>query len=121
MYRRRDYLCRRARDVYLYTHFHLLRSTCIIRGQGYQADIAVDDITLRVGACPTDPCETTDHVCGVQCVAERYICDGTLDCQDYSDEVDCPCNSDQWQCGEFLAHDMYILYNTVEKLQVLVQ
>ena len=70
------------------------------RGSSFRGDIALDDVTLRRGACPELQCGAGEFSCANgHCIADVYRCDSSNDCQDYSDERDCNCTSAQWQCN----------------------
>ncbi|CAB4000024.1 MAM and LDL-receptor class A domain-containing 2 [Paramuricea clavata] len=94
-----------------------------VRGNGYQGDVAVDDISfgsdcqVSGGVIPTSEVPLTTkpptpkpNNCGAnqfgcwsngQCIASSKVCDFTLDCPDNSDERFCPptCDFEWGRCG----------------------
>ena len=52
--------------------------------------------TIPITPCPGFTCNNG------RCISERWRCDGTNDCNDHSDEINCPpknCSSDQFTCN----------------------
>ena len=33
------------------------------------------------------------------CIPTKYMCDGVKDCKDGSDEIECSCSEDEFQCS----------------------
>ena len=33
------------------------------------------------------------------CIPTKYMCDGVKDCEDGSDEIECSCSEDEFQCS----------------------
>ena len=34
-----------------------------------------------------------------KCILTKYMCDGVKDCEDGSDEIECSCSEDEFQCS----------------------
>ena len=35
----------------------------------------------------------------MKCIPTKYLCDGVKDCEDGSDEIECSCSGDEFQCS----------------------
>ncbi|XP_077986934.1 MAM and LDL-receptor class A domain-containing protein 1-like [Glandiceps talaboti] len=70
-------------------------------GSGFTSDIAIDDVTLKLGSCT--PCTAGLYQCSSdgRCIPASWECDGILDCPQNEDELDCDhgtCDPSQFQC-----------------------
>ena len=60
-----------------------------VRGVSYQGDIAIDDVTIKDGRCPTC-CGDDVFQCGNNlCIPATSRCNGVDECGDGSDESFC--------------------------------
>ncbi|XP_064597498.1 very low-density lipoprotein receptor-like [Liolophura sinensis] len=75
------------------------------RGSEYTSDMAIDDITSRLGACPAVnfSCQDDQFSCHTTnlCLPMSKRCDTVNNCGDFSDEMDCECTDKQYyfQCN----------------------
>lgn len=62
--------------------------------------VAIDDITITVGACSPFTCPSGQRLCGTEayCLAASRFCDRKVDCLDYADEINCTCLEDEYKC-----------------------
>ncbi|XP_033751986.1 MAM and LDL-receptor class A domain-containing protein 1-like [Pecten maximus] len=86
-----------------------------VTGQGYQGDIAVDDLSMTPGCIPATtplvtgtpgpvttpgPCGNGSFSCPGRCINQNQVCDFISQCSDNSDEANCgTCTFETNQCG----------------------
>ncbi|CAH1772368.1 unnamed protein product [Owenia fusiformis] len=73
-----------------------------LRGRSFRSDVAIDDISLRQGAClPFPGCAQDEFHCGAElCIPSIDVCDDFTHCPGKQDELNCECPKGQYHCSD---------------------